>query len=61
MTSSIPNIYETMARIVLPEKILDVFDVTSVIEENTGVTDETGTERVSSTSILDERDMRVEI
>lgn len=52
------NIYETLARVVLPEKILDIFEVTSIEEENTGVKDETGTEVHVIHIYLDERDMR---
>lgn len=52
------NIYETLARVVLPEKILDVFEVISIEEENTEVIDETGTEVHVIHIHLDERDLR---
>lgn len=52
------NLYETLARVVLPEKILDVFEVTAIDDENTGVKDETGTEVHIIHIYLDEKDMR---
>lgn len=54
-------IYESIARIVLPENILDVFDITNVEEESTGQIDETGTEVRIIHFHLDERDMREEV
>lgn len=58
MASSTTNIYEALARVVLPEKILDLFEVSSIEEENTKVIDETGTEVHIIHIHLDERDMR---
>ena len=58
MITTTPSIYETLAKIVLPENILDVFEVTSIEEENTHVIDETGTEVHVIHIHLDERDMR---
>lgn len=61
METKNPNIYEMLARVVLPEKILDVFAVTRVEEENTGVRDETNTEVHVVHIHLDERDLRDEV
>ena len=61
METTIPNIYETLARVVLPEKILDVFAVTRIDDENTGVIDETGTVVHVIHIYLDERDLRDEV
>ena len=58
MNTPSTNIYETLARVVLPEKILDVFEVTAIEDENTGVKDETGTEVHVIHIHLDEKDMR---
>ena len=58
MATPTNNIYEALARVVLPEKILDIFEVTSIEEENTGVKDETGTEVHVIHTYLEERDMR---
>lgn len=61
METKNPNIYETLARVVLPEKILDVFTVTRIEDENTGVMDETNTEVHVIHIYLDERDLRDEV
>ena len=58
MITTAPAIYATLAKIVLPENILDVFEVTSIEEENTHTIDETGTEAHVIHIHLDERDMR---
>ena len=58
---SSPSIYESLASIIMPAGILDLFEVTNVYEENTGNPDETGTEvRIIHIS-LDERDLRSEV
>lgn len=56
-----PSIYESLASIILPAGILDLFEVTHVYEEHTGKNDETGTEvRIIHIS-LDERDLRSDL
>ena len=47
-----------MTSIILPEGILDLFEVTNVDEENTGNIDKTGTEVRVIHIYLDERDLR---
>ena len=44
--------YEALVSIILPEGILDVFEVVNVEEEHTGFIEETGLERRESTFIL---------
>lgn len=58
MAANVPNFYESLARLVLPEKILDVFEVTDVIDEDTGIVQETGIVLHIIHIYLDERDMR---
>ena len=50
--------YKTLASFLLPEGILDYFDVTDVIEEHTGEYAETGVEKLKLHICLDERDTR---
>lgn len=50
--------YETLLRVILPEDILEVFEVSNVIEEHTGIIEETGMERRIIHIHLDERDLR---
>ena len=50
--------YETLLKVILPEDILEVFEVSNVIEEHTGIIEETGTERRIIHIHLDERDLR---
>lgn len=50
--------YETLLRVILPEDILEVFEVSNVIEEHTGIMEETGMERRIIHIHLDERDLR---
>ena len=50
--------YETLLRVILPEDILEVFEVSNVIEEHTGIMEETGMERSIIHIHLDERDLR---
>jgi hypothetical protein len=52
------SIYESLASILLPEGILELFEVTQVSEEHTGIPDETGTEVRILHIYLDERDLR---
>jgi hypothetical protein len=54
------SIYESLARILLPEGILELFEVTQVSEEYTGILAETGTEVRIIHIYLDERDLRGE-
>ena len=54
------SIFESLASIILPEGILDLFEVTNVEEEHTGIKDETGTEVRVIHIYLDERDLREE-
>jgi hypothetical protein len=51
-------IYESLASILLPEGILELFEVTQVSEAHTGIPDETGTEVRILHIYLDERDLR---
>jgi len=60
MAKTMTSVYETLARIILPEGILDLFEVTNVEEHNTGVLDETKTEIRIIHIYLDERDLRGE-
>lgn len=53
-----PSIYESLARIILPEGILDIFEVTNVVDEHTGILEETGLERCIIHIHLAERDLR---
>jgi hypothetical protein len=53
-----PSVYESLASILLPESILDLFEVTQVSESHTGKLDETGTEVGIIHIYLDERDLR---
>lgn len=50
--------YKTLASFLLPEGILDYFDVTDVIEEHTGEYAETGVEKLKLHICLDECDTR---
>ena len=50
--------YEALVSIILPEGILDVFEVVNVEEEHTGFIEETGLERRVIHIHLDERDLR---
>lgn len=52
--------YKTLAGFLLPEGILDFFDVTNVEEEHTGEYAETGSEKLKLHIYLDERDTRSE-
>lgn len=51
--------YETLLNIILPDGILEVFEVSDVTEEHTGIIEETGLERRIIHIRLDERDLRV--
>lgn len=42
MATNVPHIYETLVRLVLSEKILDVFEVANVMDEYTGQVQVTG-------------------
>ena len=50
--------YETLLSIILPEGVLEVFEVSNVNEEHTGIIEETGFERRLIHIHLDERDLR---
>lgn len=50
--------YEALLKIILPEDILEVFEVSNVSEEHTGIIEETGLERRIIHIHLDERDLR---
>ena len=50
--------YEALVSIILPEGILNVFEVVNVEEEHTGLIEETGLERRIIHIHLDERDLR---
>ena len=52
------NALESLARIILPADILDVFEVTAVREEHTGQMQEHGLELVIIHISLEERDLR---
>lgn len=52
--------YESLARLVLPQGILEVFEVSNVEEEKTGIFEETGLERRIIHIYLSERDNRSE-
>ena len=52
--------YEALLKVILPEDILDVFEVSEVKEEHTGIIEETGMERHIIHIHLDERDLRDE-
>ena len=52
------SIYESLASMILPEGILDLFEVTNVEEEHTGTLAETGLEIRIIHIYLDERDLR---
>jgi transposase len=52
------SIYESLARVILPEGILDLFGVTNVEEEHTGIIQETGLELRIIHIYLAERDLR---
>lgn len=58
--STSTSIFESLASIILPEGILDLFEVTNVEEEHTGIKDETDTEVRVIHIYLDERDLREE-
>jgi len=49
---------ETLMSIILPKDILEVFEVSKVTEEHTGIIEETGLERRIIHIHLDERDLR---
>ena len=53
-----PSIYESLASILLPDGILDFFEVIRVEEDNTGKPDEKGLEIRIIHIYLDERDLR---
>ena len=53
--------YEILVRYMLPNGVLDTFEVTNVEEECTGVLDETQTEIRILHIYLDERDMRDDV
>lgn len=57
-TTTSSSIYESLARIILPEGILDIFEVTNVFDEHTGIIEETGLERCIIHIHLAERDLR---
>lgn len=57
-TKSPPSIYESLASIILPKGILDLFEVSQVEEEHTGKPDATGTDVRIIHIYLDERDLR---
>lgn len=59
-TKSSLSIYESLASILLPEGILDMFEVTNVEEEHTGKLAETGLEIRIIHIYLDERDLRAQ-
>ena len=52
------SIYESLSSLILPEGILDLFEVSNVEEEHRGVLDETGSEVRVIHIYLDERDHR---
>lgn len=52
------SVYESLVSIILPAGILDLFEVTKVDEEHTGIPDETGTQIRIIHIYLDERDLR---
>ena len=52
------TIYESLARVILPEGILTLFEVTDVSTEHTGIIEETGLERTIIHIELRERDLR---
>ena len=56
--SNISFAYEALVSIILPEGILNVFEVVNVEEEHTGFIEETGLERRIIHIHLDERDLR---
>ena len=53
-----PTIYESLASVILPEGILNLFEVTNVSTEHTGIIEETGLERTIIHIELRERDLR---
>lgn len=53
--------YKTLAAFLLPQGILDFFDVTNVFQENTGEIELTGSEKILIHIFLDERDNRPEV
>ncbi len=55
------SVYATLASMILPEGILDYFDVTNVEEERTGTFDETKTEVRVIHIYLEERDLREKV
>ena len=56
--NTFPSIYESLVSLLLPEGILDLFEVSKVDEEHCGVLDETGSEVRVIHIYLDERDLR---
>ena len=56
-----PFDYKTLAVFLLPQGILDFFDVTNVFQENTGEIELTGSEKILIHIFLDERDNRPEV
>ena len=50
------SIYETLAGIILPEGILEMFEVSHVEEKHTGERDKRGVENVVINIYLDERE-----
>ncbi len=57
-SSTSKSIYESLVRVILPDGILDFFDVVHVEEEHTGIIEATGLERCIIHIYLNERDMR---
>lgn len=57
-TNTASSIYQALARIILPEGIMEYFEVTNIQEEHTGIKEETGLERVIIHIYLDEQDKR---
>lgn len=58
MAKHISLIYESLAGLILPAGVLDLFEVSNVEEEHRGVLDETGSEVRVIHIYLDERDLR---
>ena len=57
-TNKTLSIYQSLARVILPEGILEYFEVTDLYEEHTGIIEETGLERIIIHIHLDELDRR---
>ena len=52
------SMYESLASVILPDGILELFEVTKVEDEHTGIIEETGLERRIIHIELRERDLR---